>query len=89
VSNPFDEYPDGTGIAHITCDRCGVSVRDVFRPGTKWAIVMNKVQDEPRSAILTMKEYYKERGWKISWGYDLCPECVEKTWNDVELDDVQ
>ena len=41
------------------------------------ATVNGQATKDGKQTIMQRKEHFKDQGWQMSWGYDLCPECAK------------
>lgn len=56
-------------FAIMICNVCGKIER--YAPD----ITVEEIQEDPRASVESVKTYYKDAGWKTSWGHDICPDC--------------
>lgn len=74
----LEEMKPGDTASIMTCDGCGFT-DDAFQPN----ITAEEMQNDTAAALMSVKKYFEDQGWRVSLGYDLCPNCVnmEQTSN--------
>lgn len=64
---------DGKPVGFMQCNNCGYVV--AYHPTD---VTAEQMEQEGKETIMRLKEHFRELGWQTSWGYDLCPECVQE-----------
>jgi hypothetical protein len=64
-------------FALMICNGCGVT-DDSFQPEARRLIGAGA---DPIKYIKEIKKYFAAKGWKTSWGHDLCPNCAKEAKN--------
>jgi len=68
---------DGQPVGTMQCNGCGYI--EAYQPKD---VTAEDFKKGGKSVVEKGKKHFAEQGWKTSWGYDLCPECVKKKENE-------
>jgi hypothetical protein len=62
-------------FAYIVCNGCR---RIEYASESFVDFNLNDLTENPKQTMRLLKQYFQDRGWSTSRGYDLCPSCVIK-----------